>query len=92
MIILAWELLFQIIPAMTVPAKNVCVNNLRQLDGAKQLWELEGRKTTNDIPIMQDLRPYLKNVIKCPQGGLYILGRVGVPPKCTVGGTHVLPD
>src|SRR5262245_3229656 len=76
--------------AKATPAQNSCVNNLRQMDGAKQQWQLENRKTTNDIPTFADVGPYLKLPLMCPAGGTYIIGRVGEPPRCSVGGTHVL--
>jgi hypothetical protein len=80
------------IGATTTPAQNACVNNLRQLDGAKQQWQLENRKTTNDIPTFADVAPYMKLPFYCPQGGTYIVGRVGEPPRCSIGGRHALPQ
>jgi hypothetical protein len=80
------------IRARTTPAMNACVNNLRQLDGAKRQWELENRKTTNDVPTLEDLRPYLLRTLVCPQGGIYRPGRVGELPRCSVGGTHTMPQ
>jgi hypothetical protein len=43
----------------TTSAVNVCMNNLRQLDGAKNQWALEGGKTTNDTPSWEEIWPYL---------------------------------
>lgn len=80
------------IRARTTPAMNGCVNNLRQLDGAKEQWRLENHKTTNDVPSWENLLPYLRQKPSCPQGGTYILGRVGEPPRCSFGGTHTLPQ
>lgn len=77
--------------ARRTPAANACVNNLRQLDGAKESWRLENHKTLNDTPRWEDLLPYLRKKPVCPQGGTYILGRVGEPPRCSLGGTHTLP-
>lgn len=81
-----------IIRARTTPAMNACVNNLRQLDGVKELWVAENHKTTNDAPTWDDLVPYLRHKPVCPQGGTYILGRAGQPPRCSVGGTHSIPE
>ena len=72
-------------------AMNICVNNLRQLDAAKQLWALENSKTNNAAVIWDDVRPYLKTPLICPQGGTYLLSRVGDPPRCSLGGEHTLP-
>jgi hypothetical protein len=80
------------IRARTTPAMNACVNNLRQLDGAKQAWAIENHAIISDIPTWDNLRPYLSRQLVCPQGGKYILGPVGVPPKCSFGGSHTLPQ
>jgi hypothetical protein len=42
------------IRAHTTSSQNACINNLRQLDGGKQQWALEYRKTTNDIPTLDE--------------------------------------
>jgi DNA repair exonuclease SbcCD ATPase subunit len=71
---------------------NACINNLRQIDGAKQQWALENRKTITDVPAEKDVAPYLKNAIpKCPGGGAYTLGAAGVAPTCSIPG-HALPE
>ena len=68
------------IRARSTSASNGCVNNLRQLDGAKQQWMVENHKTTNDVPAWQDILPYLKQKPVCPQGGTYVLGPPGKLP------------
>lgn len=69
-----------------------CLNNLRQLDGAKQQWALEGSKTEHDIPTEKDLAPYLKNGIpKCPAGGTYTINAADTFPTCSVSG-HAMPQ
>ena len=69
-----------------------CINNLRQIDGAKQQWALENRKTITDVPTEKDVAPYLKNAFpKCPAGGNYTLGAAGVAPICSIAG-HALPE
>jgi chromosome segregation ATPase len=72
---------------------NTCINNLRQIDAAKQQWALENDKTADAIPPAQDLLPYLPNMVfpVCPSGGTYTINAVGVPPTCSVPG-HVLPQ
>jgi hypothetical protein len=68
-----------------------CINNLRQIDGAKQQWALEKQKGTNDVPSVSDISAYLHQEIpKCPVGGVYTLGQVGGSPRCSIAG-HVLP-
>ena len=73
--------------------RNACINNLRQIDAAKQQWALEKNKTADAIPTAQDLLPYFKDGIfpVCPSGGTYTIGAVGELPTCSVPG-HVLPQ
>ncbi len=72
---------------------NACINNLRQIDAAKQQWALENDKTADAIPSAQDLLPYFSNLVfpVCPSGGTYTINAVGVLPTCSVPG-HVLPQ
>jgi hypothetical protein len=73
--------------------RNICINNLRQIDAAKQQWALEKNKTPAAIPAAQDLAPYFKDGILpvCPSGGTYSINAVGELPTCSVPG-HVLPQ
>jgi len=69
-----------------------CINNLRQIDGAKQQWALENQKSGNALVTPQNLLPYLqaKAMPTCPAGGAYTLNPVGLPPLCNIPG-HVMP-
>jgi len=81
-------------PSLSALAQlNVCINNLRQIDAAKQQWALENNVTDDAIPTAQDLLPYFPNLVfpVCPAGGTYTINAVGVPPACSVPG-HVLPQ
>ena len=89
--IFAGVVVLSFIGAKSTPSKNACVNNLRQLDRAKEAWRLENHKTSNDYPRWEDLVPYLREKPVCPEGGTYVLGRVADPPTCSLGGTHTLP-
>ena len=66
---------------------NACIANLKQIEGAKANWALESHKTTNDTPVSRDLfgkDGYIFSEPKCPAGGVYTLGKVGVPPRCNI--------
>ena len=64
-----------------------CINNLRQLDGAKQQWAVDYKKNTNDIPVWEDLvGKYFNQKPECPQGGTYTIGKVGEAPRCNFPG------
>jgi len=65
--------------------QNACINNLRQIDGAKQMWALENKKADTDTPAQADLMSYLKNRFPvCPSGGEYTINAVSKAPQCSV--------
>lgn len=72
---------------------NACINQLRQLDGAKQQWALENKKTVNDTPTAKDVAPYVGGGVipKCPAGGTYTINAVAATPTCSIRG-HALPQ
>jgi hypothetical protein len=76
-----------------VSQRNACINNLRQIDAAKQQWALEKGKKASDVPTEDDLKPYLSRGAdefpKCPLGGKYTIGELDQPPTCSVPG-HTL--
>ena len=85
--------------ARTTSQMNACINNLRQIDGAKQQWALETKQATNATPSFSAISPYLRNAITCPSGGgtasfstSYTMGDVSTKPTCKIlSDTHVLP-
>jgi len=79
--------------AAAIAQINTCINNLRQIDAAKQQWALENDKTGDALPTSQDLLPYLRGGVfpVCPSGGAYLINMVAVPPTCTIPG-HALPQ
>lgn len=72
--------------------QKACINNLRQVDGAKQQWALENAKQAEAVPVSTDLQPFLRDGLlpTCPQGGTYELRAVGEEPVCSMPG-HELP-
>src|ERR1700716_3111985 len=45
--------------ARVTSQQNACINNLRQLDGAKQTWALENKLPPNALPQNSDISPYM---------------------------------
>jgi hypothetical protein len=97
--LIAWIVISNFIKARSTSAVNACINNLRQIDGAKQQWALENGKT-NGIVTWSAIKPYMGrgsegSIPKCPQGGTYTIGKVEEKPTCSLGATvsptHVLP-
>jgi hypothetical protein len=84
----------------TSPA-NACINNLRQIDGAKQQWALENGQTNGHVIVTEnDIRPYLGrgsvgSIPRCPSGGKYTIGKLKDAPTCSIGASvnppHILP-
>lgn len=72
--------------------QNACINNLRQIDGAKQQFALEAQKQRGALVSTEDLAPYFPNkaMPTCPGGGVYTLNQIGLGPICNIPG-HVLP-
>ena len=96
------------IPSMmrsrTQAQKNGCIENLRQIDGAKQQWAMEKSQGSDVTPVDADLQPYLNRngsglMPICPAGSVgstfdqtYTIKTVGENPECLiVPATHVLP-
>lgn len=76
------------VKARTTTAKNSCVANLKQIDGAIQQWALENRKTDADPVDMAEAAQFLKGGVlpKCAAGGVYSPGKtVGSRPTCSLG-------
>ncbi len=63
---------------------NTCLANLKKLEGAKETWAFDFKKSTGDIPDMSDLVPnYLKYEPRCPTGeAAYNLNALGTTPTC----------
>jgi hypothetical protein len=74
------------VASRATPSSAPCVNNLRQIANAKEQWALEQKKTLDDVPGWSDVQSYLNKALICPAGGTYTLGRVGIPPNCSIGG------
>ena len=71
---------------------NACINNLRQIDGAKQQWALETKATANTAPSEAAIAPYmgrdvtstsfLLSGVLCPVNGTYGISALDAPPTC----------
>ena len=71
---------------------NACINNLRQIDTAKQQWQLEKGKDATAQPTQADIIPYLGRTQMmpiCPAGGTYEIRSTNEVPTCTIP-DHVL--
>ena len=67
--------------------KNACINNLRQIDGAKEQWALENKASagTDTSSKTAEIETYIKGgAPKCPGGGSYTYGNVDSNPICNI--------
>src|SRR5437879_6912195 len=67
--------------ARTTAQKNSCINNLRQIDGAKEQWALETKQANAAQPTVANLfgpSLYIRDTPTCPtDGSNYPLQPVG---------------
>ena len=76
---------------------SICINNLRQIDEAKNSWVLEHNLTNGASLAADQLTNYFREgeMPACPSGGIYSVGIVGKVPTCSLGTTvtpaHALP-
>lgn len=85
------------VQSRTSAQKNACINNLRQIDSAKEQWAIENNKTSADTPTATNLDAYLKGgtaKVYCPQdaakafGSSYTVNAIGTSPVCQKDGTN----
>jgi hypothetical protein len=97
--LLDWIVIPNFIKARSTSSVAACINNLRQIDGATSEWAVETGKTNGTVASENDIKSYLKlnskgDFPKCPDGGIYTIGKVGENPTCSLGKTtpgHTLP-
>ena len=80
------------IKAREASQKNACINNLRQIEGAKATWALENKKVGTDVAVPGDLygaTSYIRQEPACPANGTYAILAVDTKATCTVAG-HTL--
>jgi hypothetical protein len=72
--------------------RHLCIDNLRGIDAAKNELALEHNLTNGAIITAGQVTNYLVHGImpKCPSDGIYIIGKIGQPPTCSIHG-DVLP-
>jgi len=65
---------------------HACINQLRQIEGAKQQWALEKQKLSTDTPTPFEVETYLTGgeLPICPAGGSYTLNAVDDAPTCSI--------
>ena len=90
--------------ARTNSIRGTCINNLRQIDSAKQQWALETSQVPSAVPTVAQIKPYMGHGsgsvanVYCPQDAgrslatSYALGNVSTQPICNIQpATHLIP-
>jgi prepilin-type N-terminal cleavage/methylation domain-containing protein len=68
---------------------NVCFENLKQLEAAKNVFAMQSNKKNGDPVSEVDLigtPSYLRKMPECPSGGIYDLTTIGTNTTCTISG------
>jgi len=64
-----------------------CYKNLQLIEAGKEMVTKFYNKKDGDPADIREVDEYIKGGHpKCPQGGEYIYGAVGEPPRCTIHG------
>jgi prepilin-type N-terminal cleavage/methylation domain-containing protein len=79
------------VKARTTAQKNACVNNLRQIDGAKEQWALENRASEGANATENGttgVNSFIKGQARplCPANGNYTYNVIGQNPTCNIDG------
>ena len=80
----------------SISKKTICINNLKQIDGAIDQWVIENSVSDGIMPT-EEIYNYIKNRsrLTCPSGGEYTLYPVGNNPQvsCSLESEgHKLPE
>ncbi len=75
------------VKARTSSQETGCINNLRQIDSAKEQWAMANNKAENaavgDTEVTEIVL-YMKAAPECPAGGTYTYGAMSTDPGCDV--------
>jgi prepilin-type N-terminal cleavage/methylation domain-containing protein len=81
------------VKARQTAQRNACIKNLQQIDGAKEQWALENKKSegTDTSSATAEINTYIKGqqTPKCPAGGTYDYKPISTPPTCTIAGHSI---
>jgi prepilin-type N-terminal cleavage/methylation domain-containing protein len=70
---------------------SACVNNLRQIDSAKEQFAMENNVAEDGTVTTGEAGGLIKaGWPSCPGGGTYTIGVVGTDPSCNLGGNHTI--
>ena len=74
--------------ARTTAQTQACIANLKQIEGATQVWMLDTGGAVGNVNWAALVPTYIKRQPTCPAAGTYTINTD--PPTCTAAG-HALP-
>ncbi len=83
LVLIAWHQMWFPVCHYAGGTSNACMNNLRQIDGAKQQYMLETGRTNGPVDLAA-IKSYLKAETRCESGGIYTYGDLGETPVCSI--------
>jgi prepilin-type N-terminal cleavage/methylation domain-containing protein len=77
--------------ARTTAQTNACIKNLQEIDGAKEQWAIENKKSAGAAVDTSAIVTYIKGgaIPLCPASGSYSFNALNTPPACSMPG-HTL--
>jgi prepilin-type N-terminal cleavage/methylation domain-containing protein len=87
--VLAAMALPHFVKARETSRQKLCIENLFQIESAKQQWGLDQNKSDGDVPGRSDLigiASYIRVLPDCPSGGSYDFKAIGTTATCTIPG------
>ena len=79
------------VKARTTSQETGCINNLRQIDSAKEQWAMANNASDTAEVTDPQVEAYIKKKPVCPGGGGYTYGVIGTDPTCDLSGNHMAP-
>ena len=82
------------IKARNTSQMNACVNNMRQINAAKEEWATDSGIDIGQPVDTTAINQYMRGAVTpvCPGGGKYIYHNLGQDPECSVHGLMSNPQ
>ena len=73
------------VKARDTAQKNACIANLKQIQGAIQVWAIDNNASGGAVVGMTNIvNDYIKKTPACPKSGTYTLTNVDTDPTCSL--------
>ena len=74
------------VPSRSIGPHNTCINNLRNIDNAKEQWASLSGQTNGTPPDIEAINRYMRDGMtpECPSDGIYSYNPTGTDPTCSI--------